>query len=236
MKDLAVKEQDVQEQDVKTTDIKELEVVVSYPDKEDNSLYPYTNLPLTPTIAKELICLLYEGKGSIDRAEIVREVTAFHIKNGGKPLKNKNSFGMFGRALSELKKANQILNPIMGYYEVPNTERALGRGEGSVYLFYFPNDKKFALDAGQLCWECKIGMTNGNPYDRVREQVGIVPQVPRVPLVIRTDEASTLERHIHKTLSKMGKHVQKDAQGTEWFVTTPIEVENIYKDWVIQSL
>ncbi len=214
--------------------MKELEVVVTYPDDENND-YEYKGYPLTVSISRELTLLLFEGKGVFKHSDIVRSLMDFHQQHGGDIRTIVRSRTVVGKALLSLKNDVLAINKSKGYWEVPYVERMVGQGDSSVYVFYFSSDRENAISKGQVQWRCKIGYTTGNPYDRVKDQVGVVPERPRVPLVIQNIQAQTLEQHIHQTLSKKGRHV-KEAQGTEWFITTPREVEDIYRDWVIQSL
>ena len=57
-----------------------------------------------------------------------------------------------------------------------------------------------------------------------------MPEWPTVWLAIETDEALVLERTIHGVL-RLRDRWSEDAPGSEWFTTSPDEVESIYS-WI----
>lgn len=129
-----------------------------------------------------------------------------------------------------MKREGLVENRIVGsgYWEIPLTTKTIGTGDGSVYLYYFPNDKQIAVQSGILSWKCKIGYTDGLVSERVKDQIKGSSQNPIVPLIIKTYSPQELETHIHEKLFTLGKHVE-DTPGTEWFLTNPDEVLKIYK-------
>ena len=109
-----------------------------------------------------------------------------------------------------------------------DTPKTIGYGDGYVYLYYLPNDKRLAELEGESIFACKIGMTEDHPNRRIWSQIaGGLPDEPIIGLVIKTDFPSDLERYIHDVLKAVGRY-KEDAPGTEWFFTTPDEVEGIF--------
>ena len=116
---------------------------------------------------------------------------------------------------------------------IPNSdldpERTIGSGQGSVYLYYYPQYRERAESESEKVWECKIGMTMHSEADgRIKEQATGLPENPKIGLHIKTDKHRQIERIIHEILKVRGKHID-EAPGKEWFLTSPSEVEEIYK-------
>ena len=133
-----------------------------------------------------------------------------------------------GIDLSELKgsltprRKNMIPNSDLA------SERTIGSGRSSVYLYYYPQYRERAESKGEKVWECKIGRTIHSEADgRIREQATGLPESPKIGLHIKTDKHKKIERIIHDILKVRGKHIE-EAPGTEWFLTSPSEVEEIY--------
>ena len=108
------------------------------------------------------------------------------------------------------------------------SERTIGSGKGSVYLYYYPQYQESAESKGEKVWACKIGRTIHSEADtRIRPQATGLPESPKIGLHIKTDNYEKIEGIIHDILKVRGKHIE-EAPGTEWFVTSPSEVEEIY--------
>ncbi|MDE0468554.1 MAG: GIY-YIG nuclease family protein [Candidatus Poribacteria bacterium] len=115
---------------------------------------------------------------------------------------------------------------------IPNAdlkpEKTIGSGNSSVYLYYYPQYRESAESKGEKVWECKIGRTIHSEADgRIRDQATGLPEVPKIGLHIKTGKEKKIERIIHDVLKLRGKHIE-EAPGTEWFLTSPSEVEEIY--------
>ncbi|MDE0424751.1 MAG: GIY-YIG nuclease family protein [Candidatus Poribacteria bacterium] len=115
---------------------------------------------------------------------------------------------------------------------IPNSdldpERTIGSGNSSVYLYYYPQYRESSESKGEKVWKCKIGKTKHREADgRVRGQATGLPESPKIGLHIKTDWSKEIEDIIHNILKVRGKHIT-DAPGTEWFLTSPNEVEEIY--------
>ena len=109
-----------------------------------------------------------------------------------------------------------------------NSERTIGSGKSSVYLYYDQQKRKNAESKSRNVWECKIGMTVQELHTRIYQQSGTVPaERLKIGLHVKTDNCEKIERIIHDILKVRGKHIE-DAPGTEWFLTSLSEVEEIY--------
>lgn len=107
--------------------------------------------------------------------------------------------------------------------------KIIGIGEESVYLYYYPAYKNLAEQDGKKVWACKIGKTKNEVDSRIEKQCRTaLPEEPEVGLIIKCDDASVLEKTLHRILRLEGKCLEQ-APGNEWFLTSPDEVESIYK-------
>ena len=110
-----------------------------------------------------------------------------------------------------------------------NSEGIIGSGRNSVYLYYDQQKRDNAESKDENTWECKIGMTVQELHIRIYQQADTVPAERfKLGLHIKTDRPEEIERIIHGILKVRGKHIS-DAPGTEWFLTSPSEVEEIYE-------
>ena len=110
-----------------------------------------------------------------------------------------------------------------------NSEKTIGSGRNSVYLYYDQQKRERAESKGEKVWECKIGRTEQELHTRIYQQAGtaITAERFKLGLHIKTDRPKKIERIIHDILKVRRKHIE-DAPGREWFVTSPSEVEEIY--------
>ena len=200
--------------------------------------YKYYNIPLKPIMASEIIFELFVDKGNVNMFDIKEKTTQTHIERGGLlPIRSEGA--IYQEALKYLKKEGKISLPAHGYWNIHHPEfdkndehvvQTIGEGKGVVYLYYYPSHKERAKSSKSSVWECKIGKTDGDPYERVREQMDKktgLPENPQIGLIIKTDDPLAIERAIQSVLKARGR--QKDAPGKEWFITSPYEVEYIYK-------
>ena len=108
-------------------------------------------------------------------------------------------------------------------------QKTVGSGTGCVYVYYFDAYGKIAQSKGESAWLCKIGLSDGEAGIRISSQVGTaLPEVPILALEIKTDEPSTLESAIHSVLILRGRW-SKSSPGSEWFITNPDEVLEIFE-------
>ena len=108
-------------------------------------------------------------------------------------------------------------------------EKVIGEGHESVYVWYGKSELESANHKGDSSYACKVGRTRGDVTARLIAQGSYTAfsSEPIVPLVIRTRDSQTLETLIHATLKYAGKRIT-NARGTEWFKTSPKEIESIY--------
>jgi hypothetical protein len=119
-------------------------------------------------------------------------------------------------------------NPSIPRPGVGEAERRIGSGGQSVYVYFFEADRSHSRSQGRSCWPCKVGLATRDAAGRLREQgAATARSAPPVwSLEIRTDDAGSLERSIHRVLKHAGR--QTTGGGAEWFLTTPQMVEAIY--------
>ena len=192
--------------------------------------YEYVGVPLTPKIAQELIKGQFSGH-TVEEQEIVETVVQIHEERGGLPSESQDVGLTIQTALRTLQRNGDASRISQNRWQI--SERNIGSGEGSVYLYYFPSDREATESRGESVWPCKIGSTEGDPYRRVRLQTSGTLEEPRIGLIIRIGTSSDvgihaiLEKAIHAILTVRGRHMEH-VQGTEWFVTNPSEVEEIH--------
>jgi hypothetical protein len=203
-----------------------------------NNKYKYHNIPLEPKIVSELVFELFVDKGNVKVSDIIERVTQLHVDRGGLRHISSRPRSVFNKSLKYLKKEGKITMPSIGYWNIHHPEfdkndehvvQTIGEGKGVVYLYYYPSHKERAKSKKSPVWECKIGKTDGDPYERVREQTDKktgLPEEPQIALIIKTDDPLAIEQAIHSVLKARGR--LKDAPGKEWFTTSPNEVEHIY--------
>ena len=213
-----------------------------------NNQYEYAEKPLTPKIAQHLIQEIFVGQ-TVQKQEIMRVVDETHRERDGRPSRARFHHPVT-MALSQMKRSGLVDNPSQGVWFILasrqddesvddesvsseeinlDSERTIGSGEASVYLYYFPAYKRLAELQGEDVWACKVGKSRYDAIDRVRSQTRTaLPEYPKVGLVIKTDRLRLMETTIQNILKLQGKQKQ-DAPGTEWFITSPSEVEQVYE-------
>lgn len=91
----------------------------------------------------------------------------------------------------------------------------IGIGEESVYLYYYPAYKNLAEQDGKKVWACKIGKTKNEVDSRIEKQCRTaLPEEPEVGLIIKCDDASVLEKALHRILRLEDKCLEQ-APGSE---------------------
>ena len=198
-----------------------------------NKNYKYAGKPLTEKIARELIVEIFSGKTGVQKKKIKQDVDETHTSRGGSL--STNEMHPVSAALSVMKNQGLANNPTRGQWSIlskselhPNdlydsdTVRTLGSGTDSVYICYYPAYRYLAEYEGKEFWACKIG--------RIESQARTeMPEPPEIRLIFKTDDPENLEQILHDILKFRGKHIA-DAPGKEWFMTSPSEVEGIYKN------
>ena len=193
-----------------------------------NNPYKYSGKPLTPKMAQELILELFTGQIH-PKKDIVRKVDEVHVERGGRGAETK--VHPVTNALGTLKRKGLADNVDTGIWKVDfkiEGVKQIGSGNNSVYVYYYPNYKQCAELQGKDVWPCKIGRSEyKNPIHRILEQAGTgVPEKPEIVLVIQTDMPAEVEKAMHGLLDP---DRMTDAPGTEWFITNPRRVEEIYE-------
>lgn len=219
-----------------------------------NGIYKYAGIELTPSVMAELIVVFFSGK-QFKRKDALKKCIDFHRSNGG-ILEHDNYVQTIKKALASILKAENKgygvwyvgsvseETGIVDETENNNdnnqkeaecrdevrilSDKTIGYGDQSVYVYYYDAYRKLADLEGKNVWECKIGRTDTDPIQRIMSQAGTCyPESPHIALLIYCDNSSILETTFHN-IFKMRKKWLKNAPGTEWFLTSPEEIENIY--------
>jgi hypothetical protein len=215
--------------------------------------YKYSGIALSPQIIAELCIELFSGK-IISRKDIIKTIPAEHLKRGGIQSKSENITSAIKKALQNLKKLGLADNPGLAQWkfqandlnnkienvpiEKPTikeskkqkryAEKIIGEGEECVYIYYLEAYKKLALINSDKVWECKIGMSEADPIDRILSQASTaLPERPVIGLIIKTNEARQLEKVFHSILTFI-RAKKENIPGQEWYITSPDKVEEIY--------
>jgi hypothetical protein len=218
----------------------------------------FDEVPLTPNVARHLVEELFRLQVQWKRDALVTEVQRLHAERGGFAGKQ-DPVAVVKKALSNLQADGLVIKHHYGHWrwrtdvveatseigdaaETPSdvrdtedeeparTERVLGAGPESVYLYFNPNDRKLAQLEGRKVWECKIGRTATSDSEiRILSQGAktALSHPPIVGLVIRTTDSFALEKALHSALRLVDAQVA-DSPGIEWFMTSPALVEAWY--------
>ncbi len=219
--------------------------------------YKDKGIPLSASIAEGLILEIFAGQTKAKQI-IVKAVVKTHKDRGGEDSKAKDVNDMMKKTLANLKKKELATNPRNGYWsvsgdvdselngdesvekeadnlevvETPNNieaDKTLGEGNSSVYVYYYPAYQKLAEMNKDKLWECKVGMSERDPINRVLSQTGTaLPERPTLALLIKTNDAKGLESTLHHFLTINNKKLP-DSPGSEWFKTNPSEIEELYE-------
>lgn len=214
-----------------------------------NNQYEYVERPLTLNIARKLIHELFAGQ-TVQRQDILRTVLDTHLERGGL-VPRATSNNPVTLALASMRREGQTEDRGEGIFFIFSNlqsdesldsenidaaevnlrpEKTIGSGKGSVYLYYFPTYKRLAELESETVWPCKIGKARHDAINRIRSQTRTaLPEYPKIGLIIKTNELNLMETTIQNILRLQGKQ-KRDAPGTEWFVTSPSEVEQIYEN------
>jgi hypothetical protein len=115
-------------------------------------------------------------------------------------------------------------------YDLP-PEREIGVGPEVEYVYYLPTYRRLAEVEGRDRWPCKVGYTGGLLLTRILGQANTaLPEVPVVGLKINGHRCRDLEKAIHGVLGYNAR--KRVVPGTEWFDTSPAEVERIYESLI----
>ena len=142
------------------------------------------------------------------------------IENRNLPTLTKN--------IPDQKRAQRSIVEPNDTQTVPKTI-TIGIGSGTVYIYYYPRDKRYALSQRKSFWQCKIGMTENDVGNRVKSQrTTAIYENPEIGLEILADNPRALEKAIHAVLEMKDRKIDTSGNGNEWFLTSPTEVAGIY--------
>lgn len=191
--------------------------------------YLYAGVPRAPRSTRRLIIDLYAGNDlAVTKNRINQKIEERHTSLRGEPASEKGMRTLIGNALQVLPNADyRGTVEKQSYWRINRLE--LGTGSKWVYCFYFSDERNKAIRDRKWCWKCNIGRTSNNPFDRIRTQTSKASEDPIVPLLIRTEDETALEHHIHNTLKAERRHLQ-NTDTNEDFLTCPSEVAQIFFD------
>ena len=109
---------------------------------------------------------------------------------------------------------------------LPAAEVTLGNGSECVYGWYLPSYRELARLQEERHFPIKVGRTTRNPYDRVNESAGMLPEKPVIGFLLRVDGSELWERFLHAKLALRGRS-RVDANGSEWFDTNLDELRHM---------
>jgi hypothetical protein len=216
----------------------------------------YEGLRLTPSIAMEHIeRLLWSNSRLFPRKEILETVASAHARLGGAPATDLKE--SIKSALANLVESGRIVRRAVGFYSRPNAgaetttgrtdllearerpdddapddlliERSIGEGSELVYVYFNHAERRLAELEGRDCWPCKVGFTARDLRTRINAQ-GAGTSMHRYPcfgLVIRSDDACSLERSLHHALAAANCRIEGPF-GNEWFLTSPDRIVEWY--------
>ena len=210
--------------------------------------YKYSGVKLTPGIFRELLIEFFDG-AIFSRQTAITTISENHIQRGGIIEQGRDLVMVFKKATQNLQKQNAgLLNKGYGMWELhyKKTETTIiedglseektnyladeiiGIGDNAIYVYYYDIYYEMAKLKGLTVWECKVGRTDRDPINRVLGQTGTCyPELPHIALIIKCDDSSVLEAALHNILKMRGRWIE-NAPGTEWFMTTPQEIKDIY--------
>jgi hypothetical protein len=91
--------------------------------KPNDTNYQYKGIPLTATIAQDLISKLFAGK-LVERQILVDEVMRFHLAGGGLKASAQNPKITFDKAFLEMNRRGAAENPSLGYWRIHQSQLA----------------------------------------------------------------------------------------------------------------
>jgi hypothetical protein len=210
--------------------------------------YKYSGVKLTPGIFRELLIELFDGT-LFSRQTAITTISETHVLRGGVIERGSDLVAVFKRATQDLQKQNVgLVNKGYGMWELryekseitilkddvaeeKNTyvaDETIGTGDNAIYVYYYDVYFELSKLKGLSTWECKVGRTDRDPINRVLGQAGTCyPELPHIALIIKCNDSSVLEAALHNVLKMRGRWIA-DAPGTEWFMTTPQEIKDVY--------
>ena len=148
--------------------------------------YEHEGKPLDIPITRHIIKKHFWGQ-TLQINDLKKQVDRFHKSRGGLET-NARSHHPVVNVLRQLKNKEQANNPPElghGVWQIgletvssspdaneSDAPKTIGTGEGYVYLYYLPNDKRLAELEDESIFACKVGMTEDHPNRRIWAQTG----------------------------------------------------------------
>ena len=216
-------------------------------------IYEHDGKHFTQKIAAELIYKTYMGKPPVDETTFREHIYQIHTTNGGLPPATADKYisstvGRYTRsALSGLRANGCATKESLRLWRIHEMDiyrdereypKTLGKGNQEVYCYYYRayreiaelkrKDPVWIPYREESVWKCRIGGTiKQDTPTRVKQQMGVPPEQPTIALIMKTNDSKKLEGMIHNILKFWDRRVP-EAQGREWFLTSPDEVERIH--------
>ena len=116
-------------------------------------------------------------------------------------------------------------------YKNQRIEVMRGRGDSTVYGWYFESQKKDHTRNGDRFFPMKVGFTTKSGFDRTKESTISSPEKGTLAFELKTNEPEKWERLLHAILDAEGKRVEpEETHSSECFYTNPQELAVVY-DW-----
>ena len=210
-----------------------------------------------PRAVSQFIAELLEREGALPRSEIVQAVKDEWVRVSGRPFKA-NVVAKVKKALSEAQAAGTVnAEEAKGWWRASDpesskqsvadqatgstpdlsdldeletneieSEHTVGAGDQFIYAYYIPVYRELFEAQGSSRWPIKIGKSI-DAKQRLNTHATALPDAPTVAVLIKTSDAANLERLLHLTLRVRGREYDGTG-GSEWFVTSPQEILEIY--------
>jgi len=189
---------------------------------------------------------LFQVGEELKRSDVISKVNAEWERKDGKSTQGKKVASAFKKIVRDGLFFTPISDDTHGIYEfiggtVPASDdepeedveevatglacqylgEAIGEGDYAVYAWYLP---QYARNNGET-WPIKIGKTASSIEGRIRQQATVLPEQPVICFQAwfpKQSDADWWEGTLHRAFSS---RQVIDSPGTEWFRTTPNEIE-----------
>jgi len=111
--------------------------------------------------------------------------------------------------------------------------KQFGIGSGYVYVVYSTDLRIDSIINGYRHFPLKVGKTS-NIVRRIAQLSESGPNALTIGVIFKTDDASSLERFIHKKLHAQGQHLYIPGR-KEWFLSNLSQVTGHYQDFILES-
>ncbi len=106
-------------------------------------------------------------------------------------------------------------------------ERDMGSGAQTLYAYYLPTYRRLAENGGESSWLMRVGITTESVESMLASSRAVLPEVPALAIVVRTDDAELLQRLVHMVLDLRSRRATSGG-GDDWFITNGDEIAGIY--------